>query len=302
MRGDVDTRVPRRAHVRLGLGLLLAVTSVLGLLSACAPQPTQPGGGGPSAVCDGGPEDPSGGSVNATTYGAGFFNYATIYPACATTARGTVMYVHGGSYTSGSRFDAGWPPIQELRRHGWVVVSIDYALSPVAKWPDHVDDVRTAITWWRTNGAAQYSAPVWPLVGVGWSAGAQLVEWANLEDSGPHFDAAVSISGATYWPDRATSEAAVNLFGPVIIQDPALLVQASTLTHLDPADAPVLHVHARNDGVVSVNQAILLRDAIASGRGDPVRHQVVLDPDCGHSPACLTPELLDSYLASLPGF
>ncbi len=208
------------------------------------------------------------------------------------------MFVHGGGYTSGSRTDAGWATVQQLRTLGWVLVSIDYELSPFATWPDHPQDVRRAIDWWRNTGATRYEAPAFPLVGVGWSAGGQLVEWVNLEDSGPHFDAAVSVGGSTWWPDRPEADSTIALFGLPCCQSNSRMVQASSLTHLDPTDPPLLHVHGTDDGSVPVEQAQLLATAIADGDGDPSRHSVELVEGCGHSPGCLTPSMLGSFLAS----
>lgn len=281
----------------------MVAVAVAALVGACAPPPGQGGNGGTSSppVCGGGPQDPAHGRIVETNYGSGPFSGVNIYPACGSKARGTVMYVHGGGYTGGSRYEGGWGPVQALRQLGWAVVSIDYPLSPFAQWPEHRNGVQQAITWWRNTGAARYSLPAYPLVGAGWSAGGQLVEFVNLKGNGPTFDAAISVSGSTYWPDRNTTEAAVTLFGPVFTQAHWLLVDSSSLTHLDPNDPPLLHVHGRNDGIVAASQAELLRDAIADGRGDPARHNVIIDPTCGHSVGCLTKERFSSFVDPLFG-
>lgn len=134
---------------------------------------------------------------------------------------------------------------------------------------------------------------------MGWSAGGQIAEWVQLEDTGPRFDAAVSISGSTWWPDRTTADATQALFGLPGLQDMNRLVGASSLSHIDPLDPPLLHIHGVNDPIVPVSQAQLLADAIADGDGDPTRHTVLLDPSCGHSQNCMTPARIDPFLDSL---
>lgn len=280
-------------------GLVLAAVcscSAL-LLAACVPAP--PGSGGGTQQCPTGVQDPAGGQVSGIPYGSGFFRVADILPACTADAVGTIMYVHGGGYTGGSRSEAQWPAIDHVRNLGWAVVTVDYRLAPWDTWPAQPNDVRSAIQWWRTTGAAQYDLPAQPLVGMGWSAGGQIAEWVLLEDTGPSFDAAVSISGSTWWPDRPTAGATQALFGLPGMQSMSRMIEASSLSHIDPQDPPLLHIHGANDSVVHVSQAQLLADAIAGGDGDPTRHTVLLDPTCGHSQNCMTPSRIDPFLDSL---
>ncbi len=272
----------------------VAILGVATLGASCAPaSPAPTGSGCPTAV-----HDPAGPAYKGVPYGDGLFRTANIYPACTASAVGTIMYMHGGGYTSGDRFEGDWPWIRRLRSEGWVVVSIDYRLAPLDVWPAQPNDVRTAINWWRNTGAAQYEAPAYPLVGMGWSAGAQMAEWVTLDDSGAKFDAAVSVSGSTYWPDRPDATATKVLFGLPGYQDMAAMIAASSVTKIDPSDPPLLHIHGANDPLVPVSQANLLADAIATD-GNPAIHQVVIVPDCGHSLACMEPDTIDPFLASI---
>ncbi len=280
-----------RLRLRRALFLFMLLLGSTALVGACTPTVTHRTSG-----CPAGQQDPAGPVYYGVAYGSQPLQTANIYPACTSQAVGTLMYVHGGGYTSGDRFEAEWPWISRLRSTGWVIVSIDYRLAPIDGWPDQPNDVQAAINWWRSTGAGEFAAPASPLVGVGWSAGGQLAEWNNVQDYTNGFDAAVSVSGSTYWPDRIGATATKALFG--LTPSNSTLVDASTVTHLDPGDPPLLHIHAENDTTVPISQATLLQSTIDTN-GDPTKHQVVTDPTCGHSLACLTPERIDPFLASI---
>ncbi|MEZ5237874.1 MAG: alpha/beta hydrolase [Microthrixaceae bacterium] len=143
------------------------------------------------------------------------------------------------------RAEGNRPRLDRLRNRGWVVVSIGYRLAPLDPWPAQPTDVRISIDWWRSTGADLFGAPADPLVGMGWSAGGQLAEWVTVEDGGPAFDAAVSVSGSTYWPDRTTDTATQALFGLPGVQSVTAMTDASSVTHLDAGDPPLLHFTER---------------------------------------------------------
>jgi len=268
------------------------MVGVIALVGAC----TVPTSSGSSTAyqCDGPEQDPAGPVHTNERYGPDVRHIADIYPACTSQAVGTLMYIHGGSYTSGSKISAGDPIYQRLREQGWAIVAINYRYAPVYHWPAQPNDVQRAINWWRTTGAAEFDAPAAPLVGIGWSAGGQLAEFNNVQDSTAGFDGSVSLGGATYWPDRSATSTAISLFGGGASD--SVLAAASTVTHLDPSDPPLLHIHATNDNYVYVSQANLLQDAITA-HGNPSKHSVLLDPSCGHSSSCLTPARIDPFLA-----
>jgi acetyl esterase/lipase len=251
-------------------GLLALALSLAILGASCTTRPTSRQA--PSGCADG-VSDPATTTWDVA-YGPEDAQRADIHPACTERAIGTVMYVHGGGYTSGDRSEAQWPEIRRLRGLGWVVVSIDYRLATSYPWPAQTRDAQRAIAWWRGGAADSFGAPVAPLVGVGWSAGGHIADW----------------------PSRPPSTSATALFGT----NPPLwrLVEASTTTYVDPSDPPLLHIHAENDSFVPVSQALLL-DEVIQLEGDPSKHAVALHPSCGHSLACFTPELVDPFLAGI---
>jgi acetyl esterase/lipase len=269
----------------------VAVLALSLLAAAC----TSPGPSGVASSGCTGASDPAQATLGVA-YGPNALNRANIYPACTTTAIGTIMYVHGGGYTSGSRSEGDWPAIRRFRDLGWVVVSIDYRLAPAYGYPAQVNDTRLAIDWWRGGAAASFGAPAAPLVGAGWSAGSQIADYVAVEDTGSKFDAVLSASGATDWVTRPPSTAATALFG--LNPTTGLLAQASTTTHLDPSDPPLLHVHGQGDWIVPDSQEADLAAAILAN-GDPAKHATYLHPTCGHSHDCFDPTVVDPFLASI---
>ena len=62
--------------------------------------------------------------------------------------RPLLIWVHGGAWRSGSKAGV---PVVELRKHGFAIASVDYRLSPVAKFPAQIHDIKMAIRYLRTN-------------------------------------------------------------------------------------------------------------------------------------------------------
>lgn len=270
----------------------VAVVAVGLLAAACtSPRPASVASGG----CTGGISDPAQATIGAA-YGPSDYHRANVYPACTATAIGTIMYIHGGGYTGGTRSEGNWPAIRRFRDLGWVVVSIDYRLAPSYGYPSQVNDTKMAIDWWRSGAAATFGAPAAPLVGSGWSAGSQIADFVAVQDTGSKFDAVLSASGATDWVTRPPSAAATALFG---LSPPLYLLEAaSTTTHIDPSDPPMLHIHGQGDWIVPDSQEADLAAAILAD-GDPSKHATYLHPTCGHSHDCFDPAVVDPFLASI---
>ena len=89
------------------------------------------------------------------------------------------LYVHGGAWVIGHKGQQGRILAHELAAAGWVVVSINYRLSPGATWPDHIVDVKRAIRWVREHIAEHGGDPGFVVIGGG-SAGAHLASLAAL--------------------------------------------------------------------------------------------------------------------------
>src|SRR4029079_16001235 len=67
------------------------------------------------------------------------------------------VYLHGGAFRSGRKNREARPLIYRFASEGWVCISANYRLSPDAKFPDQLIDVKKVIAWARAN-AGEYGA------------------------------------------------------------------------------------------------------------------------------------------------
>jgi arylformamidase len=89
-----------------------------------------------------------------------------------------VVWVHGGAYRVGDKAQQVASKVALFASRGWVVASVNYRLSRpaagAAKYPDHYDDVATAVTWLRHHLRRHGGNPR-RLALLGHSAGADIV-------------------------------------------------------------------------------------------------------------------------------
>ena len=88
------------------------------------------------------------------------------------TATPTLIYFHGGGWTSGSK-DADALRALPYLEMGWAVVNVEYRLADVAHAPAAVEDCRCALRWVYRNAEA-YNFDVEKIVVTGVSAGGHL--------------------------------------------------------------------------------------------------------------------------------
>ena len=84
----------------------------------------------------------------------------------------TVLYIHGGGWTQGSK-ETSFNKILPYLEMGWNVVNIEYRLARVSQAPGAVEDCLCALRWVGAN-AAQHHIDLTRLVTTGDSAGGHL--------------------------------------------------------------------------------------------------------------------------------
>jgi acetyl esterase/lipase len=87
----------------------------------------------------------------------------------------TLIFVHGGSLTSGDKSDGDYGRVCDpFPAEGIACANVNYRLMPGASWPAQPEDVAAAIAWVHHNIAARGGNPA-RLVLLGHSSGAMLV-------------------------------------------------------------------------------------------------------------------------------
>ncbi len=189
--------------------------------------------------------------------------------------RPVLLNIHGGGWMIGKKGEQAMPLQTHLARHGWLVVDADYRLSPQARLPDHLVDVKRAIAWTRQH-AAEYGGDPRFIVLTGGSAGGHLVALAALTAGQPQWqpgfeadDTSVQVCVPFYGkydflgqakPDPGLAEfLARNIFPTPRAANEALWQAMHPATHIEALDAahapPFLILHGTHDVLIPLAEA-----------------------------------------------
>lgn len=186
-----------------------------------------------------------------------------------------IVWVHGGAWRRGSK--AGMP-LKWLIPHGFAIASIDYRLSPVARFPAQVHDAKAAIRFLRSQ-QAKYGYNTQRIAVAGSSAGGHLA--ALIGTTNQHAQLEGTVGGQLEQSSRV--HAIVDYYGPtnfmtilpqstphgLSVRVPALQLLlgnqpedtpelarlASPVFHVDDDDPPLLMLHGDQDPQVPINQS-----------------------------------------------
>ncbi|MDQ3929392.1 MAG: alpha/beta hydrolase, partial [Chloroflexota bacterium] len=193
-----------------------------------------------------------------------------------------VVFIHGGSWVGGDKFEVGLAG-NELARKGYAVASINYRLGPKHKWPAQIEDAKCAVRYLRAS-ARQYNLDPNRVAAWGSSAGGHLAALLGLTDASAGFD-----NSGQYLDQSSRVQAVVDMFGPTDLNafDPdkfskgvgqavfgvtrdrpearELLRRASPLTYAgNAANVPFLILHGDKDSLVPLNQSQALHERLTS--------------------------------------
>jgi acetyl esterase/lipase len=94
----------------------------------------------------------------------------------------TVIFVHGGSLTSGDKSDSDYARVCEpFPSAGIACANVNYRLAPQHSWPAQPEDIASAIAWVRAHISARGGDPK-KLFLLGHSSGAMLVAVVASDD------------------------------------------------------------------------------------------------------------------------
>lgn len=227
-----------------------------------------------------------------------------LYQPVGATGRPIVLLVHGGGWRAGDK-STFTPAARMLATRGFVVANVNYTLgaASVPAYRRQTEDVRAAVSWVRAH-AARYGGDPERLALVGGSAGGYLVAMVATSINSPAdapVKAAVSLSGPMDIPalvadlreqqtrpcagaacallTSAIADLSTLLGCPPLACDPALLTEASPVTHVD-ATAPPFYLANSTREMIPVAQA---REMAAALRAQGVEAQLDVVPGDEHS-------------------
>jgi acetyl esterase/lipase len=193
-----------------------------------------------------------------------------------------VVYVHGGAWRSGSKDN---PPIAGLAEEGFAVASVEYRLSPVARFPAQLHDLQAAIRFLREK-QAEYGYDARRMAIAGSSAGGHLAALVGVTTDVQAIVSFYGGSNLTTILGQSTPKGVAMrapalqlLLGEVPERTPELARQASPVFHVDPRDPPLLLLHGDKDPQMPIEQSLEFQ-AKYKEFGLPVHLEVV--PGAGH--------------------
>lgn len=217
-------------------------------------------------------------------------------PKKATPPRPVVLFIHGGSWSSGGKDDILYKAIgRRLARQGFVGVVISYRLAPRVLVPAQADDCAAALAW-TVRHAPEYGGDPQRIILMGHSAGGGLAALlATGSDTllarhglGPHAAHAVLLDDPAGLDmlDYLTRLEYPNDAQYLVpfSRDPAVWRQASALYHLR-AGAPLYSMYIGGNTYPSISKSAGKFRARLTALGQPPKY--VVEPGKKHIPMVL---------------
>lgn len=191
--------------------------------------------------------------------------------------RPLIVWVHGGAWRAGSKASV---PVLPMLDMGFDIASVEYRLSPVARFPAQIHDIKAAIRYLRQH-ADRYGYDPERFVVAGASAGGHLAALVGVSNDVPGLEgsvgnrqsrsfssdvqAAVSFYGAsnlmTILSQSTTHGLSVRvpaldlLLGGDPADHPELAKLASPIVHVDQDDPPLWLIHGDADPQMPIEQS-----------------------------------------------
>lgn len=202
-----------------------------------------------------------------------------------------IVYFHGGAFMFGSQRDVNLGPILRILDYGYVLISVKYRVSGIARFPALLFDAKAAIRFIRAN-ADKYNLNVDRIGAWGPSAGGWIVSMLGVTNHQKGFedlnmgnsDFSSSVQAVVDWcgpcgnflqmdlairengfgdADHNDSESPESrLIGAPIELMPELVQLASPLFHASEDAPPFMIHHGEKDPIVPVQQSISFAEAL----------------------------------------
>jgi acetyl esterase/lipase len=203
-----------------------------------------------------------------------------VYRPAAPGPHPTVLHIHGGGWTGGSR-EATVLRMLPFLEMGYAVVNVSYRLARVAQAPAAVEDCLCALRWIGRN-AKEYEFDVSRIVTTGYSAGGHLALTTAM------IPASAGLDRQCPGPDLPRVAAVVNWYGITDVVDildgpnmkayavswlgsapdrEAVARRVSPLSYIRKDLPPILTIHGDADPTVPYTHATRLHAALQNGGG-----------------------------------
>ena len=216
-----------------------------------------------------------------------------VRPAVADVAgepRPVLVQVHGGGWVIGFKERQGQLLMRLMASRGWVCCNVDYRLSPLATFPDHLVDVKRAIAWIRDHADELGVDPGFVTV-TGGSAGGHLTALTALtcdeeryqpgfESADTSVQAAVPFYGVYDFTDRNgvwPPDTQSMFLAPIVMkcdpeERPDLWAEASPIDQVHADAPPMFVIHGDKDILAPVEDARSFVEALRSVSKQPVHY------------------------------
>lgn len=218
-------------------------------------------------------------------------------PRAASEATPTLLYIHGGGWTNGSRQASALTFLPYLEM-GWSVVNVSYRLADAAHAPAAVEDCRCALRWIYRN-AERFNFDLDRIVVTGNSAGGHLSLTTGMLSAAAGLDRQCPGDRRRAWTTGATSTAPlkvaaiINWYGITDVYDlahrtpgtsgnftgawlgsrsdrDAVARRVSPTNYVHGGTPPILTIHGDADSIVPYDHATRLH-ALLDEWGAPNR-------------------------------
>lgn len=187
-----------------------------------------------------------------------------------------LLWFHGGGLTAGSK-DESAATARTLARHGFLVASVNYRLSPQAKYPAYIDDAAAAFAW-VSQHAGEHGGGKAKIFVAGHSAGGYLAlmlgndkRWLGKYGHKPaDLAGVISLSGQMVTHFTIRAERGMGNTTIVVDEDAPLLYAGQ-------ACGPQLILYAEQDMAMRAEENILYLAARKEAGQTQVRGWMVKD-------------------------
>lgn len=187
--------------------------------------------------------------------------------------RPAVVIIHGGGWTGGEKRARREIEIgTTLAKHGYVAMSIDYALAKPGKptWPENLKDCKRAVRWLRKHADELHVDPD-RIGAIGGSAGGHLTAMLAVTDADDGFEPAedagiptrVQAAVPMYAHMAAGFDGDHSMFAARLKDDPELYRLAAPIAHVTADDPPMLLLHGTADTTTPVDHSRRLAARLA---------------------------------------